>query len=235
VVRVDAVNISRGSSEPSKPAKDPLMTATHPAAIDVGGTSYLRDAKGALVPIATIRPADLLIDETVRGILALAAALSKEIAAFKAATFEQVGSLQALLAQQYDAKVGGAKGNISLLTIDGCAKVQVQVADLLDFGPELQAAKALIDECLAEWAATSGVELRALVNRVFSVDKQGQINRTELFMLLRTDIADARWQRAMEAIRDSIRVIGSRTYLRFYVRDAGDGPWRAVSIDIASA
>lgn len=26
----------------------------HPAAIDVGGTPYLRDAKGSLVPIATI-------------------------------------------------------------------------------------------------------------------------------------------------------------------------------------
>jgi hypothetical protein len=171
----------------------------------------------------------------VRAILSRAGALSAEIAAFKRDSFAQVAALQELLAQHYDAKVGGAKGNITLLSFDGCAKVQVQVADLIEFGPELQAAKALIDACLTEWAATSGAELRALVNRVFSVDKQGQINRAELFMLLRVEIQDARWRRAMEAIRDSIRVIGSRTYLRFYTRDAGDGAWRAVSVDIASA
>ena len=209
--------------------------SSHPAAIDVGGAAYLRDAKGALVPIAAIKAADLLIDEAVRGILDRAGVLSAAIGAFKAATFAQVASLQELLAQHYDAKVGGAKGNITLLSFDGCSKVHVQVADLIDFGPELQAAKVLIDACLNEWAATSGAELRALVNRVFSVDKQGQINRAELFMLMRVEIEDVRWRRAMDAIRDSIRVIGSRTYVRFYARDAGDAPWRAVSVDIATA
>lgn len=211
------------------------MTGPHPASIEVGGTAYLRDHKGALVPIATIRPADLLIDEAVRGIVGRAAVHSAAIAAFKADTFLQVTEVQALLAQQYEVKLGGAKGNTTLLSFDGCAKVQVQVADLIDFGPELLAAKGLIDECLVEWSGTAGVELQSLVNRVFSVDKQGQINRAELFMLMRSDIQDPRWLRAMDAIRDSIRVIGSKVYLRFYQRDAGDAPWRAVSIDIATA
>src|SRR3546814_3572491 len=129
-------------------------------------------------------------------------------------TFEDVNGLQALLAQEYDTSVGGKKGNISLSTFDGCQKVQVQVADLMEFGPELQIAKSLIDECVSEWSADSRVELRALVNRVFAVDKEGQINRAELFMLLRVEIEDARWQKAMTAIRDSIRVIGSHTYVR---------------------
>lgn len=46
-----------------------MSDATHPDAVDVGGTPYLRDAKGSLVPIASIKAADLLMDETVRGIL----------------------------------------------------------------------------------------------------------------------------------------------------------------------
>ena len=70
---------------------------------------------------------------------------------------------------------------------------------------------------------------------MFSVDKEGQINRAELFMLLRVEIADPRWVRAMDAIRDSIRVIGSRTYVRFYERDVADAPWRSVPLDIAAA
>jgi hypothetical protein len=207
----------------------------HPSAIDVGGLPYLRDAKGSLVPLASVKATDLLIDETVRATLCEARGLSAAIAAFKKRTFEKVGELQALLAQEYGASVGGKKGNITLPTFDGREKVQVQVSDLLEFGPELQAAKALIDECLTQWASGGGAELQALVNRVFSVDKQGQINRAELFMLLRVESTDERWLRAMDAIRDSIRIIGSRTYLRFYDRDAADGPWRAVSIDIAAA
>ena len=200
----------------------------------IDGQRYLRDAKFNLVPIEAVKAADLLMDETVRKITTFARALSAQIARFKGHTFEDVNGLQALIAQEYGASVGGKKGNITLTTFDGCEKVQVQVADLLEFGPELQAAKALIDECLSEWSADSRVELRALVNRVFSVDKEGQINRSELFMLLRVEIADERWTKAMQAIRDSIRVIGSRTYVRFYERDAPDAPWRAISIDLAA-
>lgn len=212
-----------------------MTNASHPAAIDVAGTLYLRDAKGSLVPIASVKAADLLMDETVRKILGEARTVSALIASFKSDTFQLVSELQALISQNYGATIGGKKGNITLISFDGCQKVQVQVSDLLEFGPELQAAKALIDECLTEWAVGSAVELRALVNRVFQVDKEGQINRAELFMLLRVEIADERWVRAMDAIRDSIRVIGSRTYIRFYDRAAPDAPWRAVTIDIAAA
>src|SRR3546814_9855969 len=91
---------------------------------------------------------------------------------FKGHTFEDVNGLQALIAQEYGVTVGGLKGNITLTSFDGCEKVQVQVADLIEFGPELQAAKALVDECLSEWSADSRVELRALVSRVFNVDKE---------------------------------------------------------------
>jgi hypothetical protein len=206
---------------------------SHPAAIDVAGQPYLRDAKGALVPLSTVKATDLLMDELVRKATDDASSLSARLATFKAEAFTSVGEFQALLAQEYDAAIGGKKGNITLTSYDGRRQIKVQVADLFEFGPELQAAKALIDACLAEWAAGSGAELRALVNRVFSVDKEGQINRAELFMLLRAEIADERWQRAMNAIRESIRVIGSRSYVRFYAREAIDAAWRAIPLDLA--
>jgi hypothetical protein len=207
----------------------------HPAAIVFSDAWYLRDAKGSLVPIAAVKATDLLIDETVRGLLEEARDLSARIAAFKQRAFDRVGELQALLLQEYGAKLGGTKGNITLLTFNGRERVQVQVADQLEFGPELQAAKALIDECLMQWSSGSAVELQMIVNRAFSVDKGGQINRTELFMLLRADIKDPRWLRAMTAIRDSMRIVGSRTYMRFYDRSAADAPWHGVPIDIAAA
>lgn len=76
-----------------------MVESSRPVTIDVAGTPYIRDAKGNLVPLASVKAADLLMDETVRGILDQAQELSTTIAAFKAETFERVGALQALIAQ----------------------------------------------------------------------------------------------------------------------------------------
>lgn len=212
-----------------------IASAAHPGAIEVGGKPYLADAKGALVPLGAIKPQDLLIDEQVRRIIKFARDLNAQIGRFKGHTFEDISAVQALLSQEYGASIGGAKGNVTLTSFDGCLKVTLKVADLLEFGPELQAAKKLVDECLTEWSADSGDELRALVTRAFQVDREGKINRAEIFMLLRVAIEDPRWIRAMDAVRDSIRVIGSKAYLNFHTRETPDAPWRALSIDLAAA
>ncbi|MBA5777447.1 DUF3164 family protein [Stappia sp. F7233] len=203
--------------------------------VEVGGKSYLRDAKGNLVPVEAIKPEHKLEDETVRKIMAYARDLSAQISRFKQHTFDDLSAFEALLAQEYGAAKGGAKGNKTFMSFDGLMKVQVQVADYIDFGPQLQVAKGLIDECLNEWAADSRPEIRAIVTRAFNTDKAGQINRSEIFMLLRLDIADERWLKAMEAIRAAMRVVGSKTYVRCYERDTPDGQWQPVTIDLARA
>ncbi|QPC44491.1 DUF3164 family protein [Kaustia mangrovi] len=213
-------------------------TTTTPAddgTVMVSGKAYMPDAKGALVPVETIKPAVKLEDELVRKIHGYAAELSAQIARFKGHCFEDLGSFEALLAQEYGATKGGVKGNKSFMTFDGTRKVSVQVSDLIEFGPQLQVAKSLVDECLAEWSEDARSEIRAIVTRAFNVDKEGQINRAELFMLLRMEIEDARWQQAMQAIRDAIRVVGSKVYIRFYERDRPDDQWRAITIDLAKA
>lgn len=202
---------------------------------EVNGKQYMTDAKGSLVPLELVKPQHQLEDEAVRRMMHFAKELSAQIARFKGHTFEDIGSFEAMLAQEYDATLGGKKGNKTLQSFDGCLRVTVQVADRIDFGPELQIAKALIDECLNEWSENSLPEIRAIITRAFNTDRQGQINRSEIFMLLRLDIEDPRWQRAMSAVRDAMRVIGSKTYVRFYERDAPDGEWRAVTIDLAKA
>lgn len=215
-------------------ARRTVVTPKSPVAV-LGGKRYMENAKGALVPIETIGATDLLEDEAVRKIIAYAEDLSAQIGRFKGHTFEDIGSLLALLDQEYGVKRGGRKGNVSFTSFDGTLKVTLQVADQLHIGPEIQAAKALIDECLREWTADSHAAIRALVDRVFNVDKEGTINRSELFMLLRLEIEDERWQRAMQAIRDAIRVIGSKEYVRFYRRTTPTAQWEPITVDIASA
>ena len=203
--------------------------------IDLNGASYMHDAKGGLTPVELIKPQDLLQDEVVRKIVGYAADLSEQVARFKEHTFDDIGGFEALLEQEYGSTIGGAKGNKTLQSVDGLYKVTVQVADTIDFGPELQIAKGLVDECLNEWSADARAEIRAIVTRAFNTDKAGQINRSEIFMLLRLDIEDERWQRGMKAIRDAMRVVGSKTYVRCYQRERHDAPWHAITIDLAKA
>lgn len=199
------------------------------------GKKYMADAKGALVPLENVKAADKLEDETVRVIMHYARELSDQIARFRGHTFTDLGEFDALLEQEYGARKGGRKGNRTYQTIDGCMKVQVAVSEFIDFGPQLQVAKGLIDECLNEWAADARPEIRAVITRAFNTDKEGQVNRSEIFMLLRLEIEDERWKKAMDAIRDAMRVTGSKQYVRFYERDRPDGQWRAVTIDLAKA
>ena len=201
----------------------------------VNGKTYMPDAKGNLVPAEAIRAEHKLEDEMVRKVAGYARDLSAQIARFKQHTFDDIGAFEALLAQEYGATKGGAKGNKTFLTFDGLMKVMVQVSDTIDFGSQLQVAKGLIDECLVEWSADSRTEIRSIITRAFNVDKEGQINRSEIFMLLRLDIEDERWQRAMDAIRAAMRVVGSKIYVRCYERDRPDGNWRAITIDLAKA
>lgn len=210
-----------------------ILETTAPGVVMVNGREFMEDAKGNLMPIANVRPEDKLQDETVRKIMGYARSLSAQIARFKGHTVADLGSFDALLEQEYGTKIGGKKGNRTYQTIDGKMKVQVQVSDLISFGPELQIAKTLLDECLTEWSAESRPEIQAIVTRAFNTDKEGQINKSELFMLLRLDIEDERWQRAMEAIRNSITVTGSKEYVRFYERASANDEWHAVTIDLA--
>ena len=201
----------------------------------VNGKPYMADAKGSLVPVETVKAQDKLEDETVRKIMGFARDLSAQIARFRGHTMTDLGEFDALLEQEYGSTKGGKKGNRTYQTFDGLMKVIVQVSDFVDFGPQLQVAKSLIDECLNEWSADSRPEIRAIVTRAFNTDKEGQINRSEIFMLLRLDIEDERWIRAMDAIRDAMRVTGSKEYVRFYERKSVTDRWNAVTIDLAKA
>ena len=61
------------------------------------------------------------------------------------------------------------------------------------------------------------------------------MNRNELIKLTKLSIDDERWQRAMQAIHDTQRVIGSKQYVRAYQRERFDAAWEAVTTDMAKA
>ncbi|WP_035384009.1 DUF3164 family protein [Ferriphaselus sp. R-1] len=195
---------------------------------------YMQDAKGALWPKDTVREIDLVRDELVREIVGKAKAQSEALAQFKAGVFGDIEAFIQLSGEKYGVKMGGIKGNVSLLSFDGRFKVQRAVAESLTFDERLQVAKELIDQCIHEWSQGSRSEIRALINDAFQVDKEGRVNSARILSLRRLDIKDEKWNRAMLAIGESIQVAGSKTYFRVYERVGDTDQYRPISLDIAA-
>lgn len=196
---------------------------------------YRQDAKGRLWPESQIKPIDLTRDQLVTDIVAAAKVLSGSIGEFKSSKFADIAAFLQLSAEQHGVKLGGAKGNLSLVSFDGRFKVQRAIAENITFDEQLQAAKVLIDECLADWTRGARGEVRLLVQDAFRADSAGNIRTAEVLRLRRIEITDERWQRAMTAISDAIQVIGSKSYLRVYERDEDTGEYRAIPLDVAGA
>jgi len=196
---------------------------------------YLQDSKGRLVPENLIKDHEKMEDDLVKKIMAYASDLSDQIARFQAHTYSDVATFMELLEEKYGLTKGGRKGNVTFQSFDGLMKVQITIQDFITFGPELQVAKQLIDECIADWSATSAAEISALVNHAFNVGKTGQVNREALFSLRRLEIDDPRWKKAVAAINDSIRTMGSKSYVRFFRRATVEDKFTPVTIDIAKA
>lgn len=195
---------------------------------------YRADASGRLVPESMIKPIDRTRDELVRELAEAAKNISGGLAKFKANVFAEIGAFQSLSAEQYNVKFGGKKGNVTLYSFDGGYKIQVAIADSLVFDERLQAAKHLIDECIIDWSQGSRAEIKMLVQDAFQTDKEGNINTGRVLSLRRFDIQDEKWQRAMTAIGESLQVVGSKSYVRFYQRVGGTDKYEPISLDVAA-
>ncbi|XLM22761.1 DUF3164 family protein, partial [Chromobacterium piscinae] len=141
-------------------------------------------------------------------------AMQDQLARFKASLFADIEAFVALSAERYQADIGGEKGNVTLTSFDGNTRVLRAIADALTFDEGLQAAKALIDECVHEWTEDARPEVKALISDAFQVDKAGNISTGRVLGLRRLDIQDEKWQRAMRALSESVRVQCSKAYVR---------------------
>lgn len=204
----------------------------------IDGKLFWIDHQGRHIRDELVKPKDKLEDQTVRKIIKFARDLSAQLSRFKAHTMADLTALDQLVAEKYGfvKKGNKGKGNRTYMSFDGLQRVTVQIAEFMDFGSELQTAKALIDECLMEWSADSRPEIQTIVTRAFNTDQEGKVNRSEILMLLRLDIKDERWLQAMDAIRDAQRPRSAKEYVRFATRDSQDSDnWTSITINLATA
>jgi hypothetical protein len=137
-------------------------------------------------------------------------------------------------AADYDVKVGGTKGNVTIISFCGRFKVLRQVQESIAFDERLQVAKTIIDECVHAWAKGANKNIQALVNPAFQVDSAGKVSTGRVLGLRQLAIDDDRWRQAMEAIADSMRTVASKSYIRFYERDDNTGEYVPIPLDLAA-
>lgn len=195
---------------------------------------YRKDALGRLIPESMIKPIDQERDKLVIAIAEGALVQNANLTRFKAATFGDIEAFVELSAEQYGVKLGGKKGNVSLLSFDGRYRVDRSIQETIKFDERLQAAKELIDQCFQDWTADSRDELKVIVNDAFRVDTSGEIRAGRVLALRRYDFTDERWLRAMQAVGDAVQVTGSKMYIRVYERVGDTNQYKPISLDIAT-
>jgi len=191
------------------------------------------NSQGHLVPIDMIKPIDLARDDLVMDIVKRSIPMSEQLGGLKKSVFDDIQAFIELSAEQYNVRVGGNKGNVTLMSFDGKYKVIRAIQEHITFDERLQAAKALIDECLIDWTKESGPEIQAIIERAFEVNKEGQLNTGRILALRRVNIKDERWLKAMDAISESTQVVGSKSYFRVYQRVGNTDVFKPISLDIA--
>lgn len=198
------------------------------------------DPEGRTVPDSMVTAADRMKDDLAIRLADDARSLQETIAAFKARALDEMAAAKDLLFEQYGVKVGGPKGGFSIRSFDGKTMAEVSVADRIVFGPELQAAKALIDECIEAWSEGANDNIRTLVEDAFRVNKAGRIDTKRILGLRKLKMKDAdgnpdaRWTRAMEAISDALIVDQTATYIRFYRRNDRTNKMDQIALDFSS-
>lgn len=195
---------------------------------------YWRDAAGALIPVSKIKMIDKARDAVVTDLCEGAKKAQSELVAFKLVAAQKIADFITESLAAYDVKHGGKKGNVTLISFDGRYKIVRQMQETITFDERLQAAKALIDECIQVWSKGSNAHIKVLVNDAFQVDTQGKISTGRVLRLRTLDIQEEKWLRAMQAIGDSMRVASTKPYIRFYERNDGTEAYDPISLDMAA-
>jgi len=195
---------------------------------------FMVDGQGRLVHLDNVKVIDKTRDDLVLKIVDNARKVQKVMGDFKETFMDEIDAFVYLSAQEYDVKLGGKKGNLTLYSYDMRYKATVQISEFLVFDERLQVAKKLIDECLNKWTENGRAEVRTIINDAFAVDQEGRINTRSILSLRRHNITDPLWQKAMTAISDSLQVAGSKSYFRIYERTGPEGRWQNITLDMAA-
>lgn len=197
---------------------------------------WVRNAAGNLVHESEISEQDKLRDQVVMGIATVAQRLNSELKDLKEKALAEIDDLITIAGEKYDMKLGGPKGNVSLLSFDGRFKLKRIHQDSITYTEEMEVAKAKVFECISRWGQTvhedAHKHLFTLATRAFRPTRSGEISISRVTDMLRAEINDPDWKKAKQAVQDSLIVNGKAVYIQVQER-VGDKKYQTILLDIA--
>lgn len=180
---------------------------------------YLADSRGRLVPISTLTEQDKRRDALAKDLLSEALKLEDLIASARMSMNKRIDEYLAWLKAENKVKRENWKGNIQLDSFDGSMRIDRRVNEVIGFSETLQLAKTVVDDWLKDNLKDANDNLRSVIMGAFNVDRKGSVNKGQILKLLRFEIKDPKWKKAMGLLRDAIKVHTSRQSTAFYIRD----------------
>ena len=201
---------------------------------EMNGRKYWEDYKGDLTAVENISKEDKARDKVVEACCAKAIKLNEQIAKTKAEITALIDEYLSTVAEKFGTEW---KGNTNIINFSQDLRVDVKVQNTIGFDEKLNVAKNLIDECVAAWSTDANPALATIVNKAFETDRKGKINREFIFKLLKMKMNAKthmdKWEQAMELLRDSMTIEGSKPYYNFRRRKE-NGEWELITLDFAA-
>lgn len=194
------------------------------------------DREGRLVPPDKVKEIDRIQDAAVEEMVAIAKALEAQMLDARRRIVARYDQALEDIAKAGKVTREKWKGNSTLRSFSGDLVAERAVADRIVLDSRLKMAKTLLDEWIGENLEGASANIATFVTQAFSVNSQGRLNTRKILELLQYDIRDPKWTKAMALIKDSIKVVGSSTYYRFFerVETSTGNPMRPIMLDFAS-
>jgi hypothetical protein len=145
--------------------------------------------------------------------------------------FKLIGDFLEKMANEYKEDW---KGNATLYSFDKSTKIEINIAERIDFDPRLNIAKAKIDKYLKDLTGEAPQQLRTLVMDAFQVDKKGKIDAKRIIALKRHKFPDQAWIDAMNIIHEAITIVSTRKYINFYLRENPTAEYRSICLNFSN-
>lgn len=190
----------------------------------IKGVEYLLNLAGEKVPVAVINPGDVRRDEFVERIF-------KKIRVMRRQQEWLKDDIDREIREYLGDKIKG--DTFQLTNYTGDKRIRYSFSEIIDFTEEIELAKQKIFDCLKKWKGTEsgGVYLETLVKQTFG-DKK--INKTSLLKLLTTYIEDKDWVEAQVLIKKSLRIVETKRYREFQIRESKDSKFQSINLNFNS-
>lgn len=194
---------------------------------------FIRRPDGSYVELTKLEPRHQIAHELVLALFPKAVSASETLAELKKLALTEMRAYRDIMFSDYDLKVDGKEGGFSIKTACGTKKMELSISKHVSFGPELLAAKELLDQFLNEELEGSSDVVRDIVTDAFKLNAKGRLSTEGILGLRKHNWDSPLARRAMEAIDDAICRDSSTTYIRFYNIDPERKVETLVPLDLA--